>query len=115
MPICPQAGAVLGNGEIETRVRVVYRLRIAVDKREVEAMLMLQAARDRELRLGIVDSDHSSTAPRELCAHSRATYQRARPNAVRDVRGRDVSISVQYRVSYEQIARARYSDLVRLA
>jgi hypothetical protein len=48
--ICPQAGTLLRNGEVEARIRVGDRLGVTVDELEIETMLALKAPRRNELR-----------------------------------------------------------------
>src|SRR5262249_24094832 len=50
---------------VEARIGVVDRLGIAVDEGEIKTVLTLEASGGCKLRLGIVDSDHPRTAPRE--------------------------------------------------
>src|SRR5215472_5281637 len=60
--IGPKTSAILGNSEIEARIRIWNGFRVTVDKREIEAVLALEAPRCRQLLLGIVDSDYARAA-----------------------------------------------------
>jgi hypothetical protein len=61
----PQAHAVLGDREVEARIRIWYLLGIAVDERQRESVLTLQPVGCRQLDSGVVHPDHlRSTALR---------------------------------------------------
>src|SRR5436309_14058855 len=61
----PERGAVLGDGEVEAFVGKRDRLSARFDQRELEATLVLHAARGLELCRCDVDADRARTAPRE--------------------------------------------------
>src|SRR5271166_5722899 len=63
--IGPQAGAILGDGEVKGCVGVVNRLGVAVNERKVETMLELQTPSCDELLLRVVDSHNPRAAPSE--------------------------------------------------
>jgi hypothetical protein len=50
--VLPQAGAVLGDHQVEARIRIGYLLRVAVDQRKREAVLTLQPAGRGQLGVG---------------------------------------------------------------
>ena len=63
--IRPQARAIFRDREVEGLVGVRDRFRVAVDERELELVLLLEAPRGRELLLGVVDADDAGTPSRE--------------------------------------------------
>jgi hypothetical protein len=63
--IHPQARAILRDREVEGLVGVGDRFRVAVDERELELVLLLEAPRGGELLLGVVDADYAGTPSRE--------------------------------------------------
>ena len=67
--VTPQAGAVLGDREVERVVGQRHRLGTALDEREVEAVLGLQPAGGRELFRRDVDAHRSRSAARQPRRH----------------------------------------------
>ena len=67
--IAPQAGAVLGDREVERVGGQRHRLGAALDEREVQAVLGLQRVGGRELFRSHVDADRSGAAARQPRRH----------------------------------------------
>ena len=63
--VAPKARPVLGDGEVEARIRQRHLFGVAVNEREVQAVLGLHPASGGELLLGVVDADGLGAAPRE--------------------------------------------------
>lgn len=63
--IAPDAGAVLGDREVEADVGQRHFLGVAVQERVLETVLGLQVPRRRQLPFAVVDPDRLGAAPRQ--------------------------------------------------
>ena len=63
--VAPDAGAVLGDGEVEALRGERNVLGARLDQRELDSELELTAARGGELGRGDIDADRTCAAPRE--------------------------------------------------
>ena len=65
----PQTRAILGDGEVEARVRIRNLLGVAMKEGKVEAVIALEPTGGGELRGGVVDSHHARSTPGEPGRH----------------------------------------------